>query len=57
MQALPEQTAPIVQVALIDLMVELKDRTATPELRRVVMSDTTDSGVRQHAQWALEKLQ
>jgi hypothetical protein len=57
LQALPLQTEPIVQVALIDLLVELKDRDAAQELQRVVSSDSTDRGVRGRAQWALEKLQ
>jgi hypothetical protein len=57
LQALPLQTEPIVQVALIDLVVELNDKDAAQELRRVVSSDSTDTGVRGRAQWALEKLQ
>lgn len=57
MQALSGQTAPIVQVALIDLLVELKETSAAPELRRVASDDMADSGVRQRAEWALERLQ
>lgn len=57
MQALPGQADPIVQVALIDLMVDLKERTAAPELQRVASDDSINSGVRQRAEWALEKLQ
>jgi hypothetical protein len=57
MQLLPGQTAPIVQVALIDLLVDLKDKEAAPELRRVISDSSADVGVRQRAQWALEKLQ
>ncbi len=57
MQLLPGQTAPIVQVALIDLLVDLKDKEAAPELHRVISDSTADVDVRQRAQWALEKLQ
>lgn len=57
MQALPAQTEPIVQVALIDLLVDLKETGAAPELRRVASDGSTDMGVRQRARWALEKLQ
>jgi len=57
MQSLPAQTAPIVQVALIDLLVDLKDADAAPELEKVASDGSADSGVRQRAQWALEKLQ
>jgi hypothetical protein len=56
-QALEKQTAPIVQVALIDLLVDLKETEAAPELARVASDNSTDVGVRQRAQWALERLQ
>lgn len=57
MQALAGQTEPIVQVALIDLLVDLKEKDAEQELKRVALDDMTDSGVRERARWALEKLQ
>ncbi len=56
-QALPGQTEPLVQVALIDLLVDLKETDAAQELRHVAADDATNSGVRQRAQWALERLQ
>lgn len=56
-QALPGQTEPIVQVALIDLLVYLKETDAAQELRHVAADDATNSGVRQRAEWALERLQ
>jgi len=56
-QALPKQTAPIVQVALIDFLGELKERSAAPELRRLAADPGIDSGVRQRAEWALERMQ
>jgi hypothetical protein len=57
MQSLRQQTAPIVQVALIDLLVDLKETEAAPELHRVATDSSTDVGVRQRAEWALERLQ
>jgi hypothetical protein len=57
LQSLSKQTTPIVQAALIDLLVELKDLEAAPELRRLSGSETANEGVRQKAQWALERLQ
>jgi anti-sigma factor RsiW len=57
MQALAGQTEPIVQVALIDLLVDLKEKEAAQELKRVSLDDMADSGVRERARWALEKLQ
>jgi anti-sigma factor RsiW len=56
-QALPRQNAPIVQVAIIDLLVDLREKDAAPELRRVVSDRDANNGVREHAQWALERLQ
>jgi anti-sigma factor RsiW len=56
-QALPKQTTPIVQVALIDFLAELKERNAAPELRRLVSDPDIDSGVRKRAEWALERMQ
>jgi hypothetical protein len=57
LQALPKQNAPIVQVALIDLLVDLKEKDALRELERMVADASTDSDVRQRAQWAVERLQ
>jgi hypothetical protein len=57
MQALPKENAPIVQVALIDLLVDLKEKEALKELERMASDDATDTSVRQHAKWALERLQ
>jgi hypothetical protein len=57
LQSLSRQTTPIVQAALIDLLVDLKDPEAAPELRRLSGNETANEGVRQRAQWALEKLQ
>ena len=56
-QALSKQTSPLVQVALIDLLVDLKERQAAPELRQLLQSAGADAGVRERAQWALERLQ
>lgn len=55
-QALPRQTTPLVQVALIDLLVDLREKQAEPELRQLA-DMASDPGVRQRAQWALERLQ
>lgn len=56
-QALSGETAPIVQVALIDLLVDLKETGAAPQLQRVAADNAADMGVRQRAEWALERLQ
>jgi hypothetical protein len=56
-QALSRQTAPIVQVALIDLLVDLKEKSAEQALRSVASDNSADAGVRERAHWALETLQ
>lgn len=55
--SLEKQDAPLVQVAILDLLVDLNEREAEPALQRMVQNVSTDAGVRQRAQWALEKLQ
>lgn len=55
--SLEKQDAPLVQVAIVDLLVDLNEREAEPALQRMVQNVSTDAGVRQRAQWALEKLQ
>ena len=55
-QAISKQTAPLAQIALIDLLVDLKEKQAAPELRALAANSSTDAGVRQHANQALERL-
>ncbi len=55
--ALPSQTTPLVQVALIDLLVDFKERSAEGVLKKLVANRDVNDGVRQQAEWALEKLQ
>lgn len=58
LEALPQQnTAPLVQVALIDLLVDLKERQASTELRRLSEDSDVNDGVKERALWALTKLQ
>lgn len=57
MEALPKQDTPLVQVALIDLLVELKEHQAAGELRRMADDQSVHEGVKQRALWALERLQ
>jgi hypothetical protein len=57
LEALSKQDAPLVQVALIDLLVDLKVKQAEPELRQLLNNAAANAGVRQRAEWALERLQ
>jgi hypothetical protein len=54
--ALQEQQSPLVQVALIDLMVEWRDPDAAQRLRNFTRTPNLNPTVRQRADWALSKL-
>lgn len=54
--ALQEQQSPLVQVALIDQLVEWHDREAKPHLEKLRQSQDLNPAVRQHADWAISKL-
>jgi hypothetical protein len=53
--AIEPQDSPLVQIALIDLLVEVKDGSVIPELRKLEKAPVNES-VRQRAAWALQKL-
>jgi len=55
-QSIPKQTSPLVQIALIELLVDLKVTDAAPELKRLTSDSTVDTSVRERAKWALGKL-
>jgi hypothetical protein len=57
LQALSRETEPIVQVALIDLLVDSKEKQAQQALHRVASDASADADVRERAHWALERLQ
>jgi hypothetical protein len=55
--ALAEPTsAPLVQIALIDFLVEANDRNAVTSLRHVADDAMTDKAVRAHAKWGLQQI-
>jgi HEAT repeat protein len=55
--SIPGQETPLVQIALIDLVVDLKDPAAVTELRQVAGNDSLNPSVRERAAWAIERLQ
>ena len=55
-QALAESSYPLVQIALIDFMVETKDKDAIDALRRLSEDSTADEAVRGRAAWGVEQL-
>ena len=56
-QALPKQTSPLVQVALVDTLVDLKQTDAKPEIQTLLGSTELDPTVRDRFKQAVDKLQ
>lgn len=54
--SLSVQDSPLVQVALLDLIVQLKDKDALPAIQKLAKDSTADEDVRQRAAATLEKL-
>ena len=55
--ALQPQQSPLVQVALIDQLVELKDRSAVNQIQKMREQPNVNPAVKERAEWALAKLQ
>jgi hypothetical protein len=55
-QSIPKQTSPLVQIALIELLVDLKVTDAATELKALSTDEQIDVSVRERAKWALGKL-
>jgi hypothetical protein len=56
-QALAKQTSPLVQIAILDQVVDLHERTAAPAVRFLLGTQDLNPDVRQRADWALKQLQ
>ncbi len=56
-QALAKQNSPLVQIAILDQIVELRERSAAPAIRLLESDAGVNPEVKQHAQWALGQLQ
>jgi hypothetical protein len=54
--ALQTQQSPLVQVALIDLMVELKDASVVQQLKKFEEDPNVNPTVKQRAQWGIRQL-
>jgi hypothetical protein len=55
--AVPVQDSPLVQIALIDLLVELNDKQAASALRKLAQDAQADDQVRRHAASALQRME
>ena len=56
-RALDQQESPLVQIALIDFMVETREKEFANTLRLFSEKSDLDGTVREHAQWGLEHLE
>src|ERR1035437_2116202 len=55
--AVPVQDSPLVQIALMDLLVQLNDKEAAPALRQLAQDAQADNQVRQYAAWAIQRME
>jgi anti-sigma factor RsiW len=56
-ESLPRQQSPLVQVALLDLLAEMRDSRARPEVMRLASEPDENPAVRARARLALEQIQ
>lgn len=56
-QALGKQDSPLVQIAILDQIVELHEKSAAPSIQFLLTTADLNESVRQRAQWALKQLQ
>jgi hypothetical protein len=54
--ALQEKQSPLVQIALIDLLVDMHDQNAVPQLKRFQQDPKIDPNVRKHVDWGIDQL-
>ena len=52
-----DRNSPMVQVAVIDALVERRDRSAAPALRAIADDSEAATAVRERARWAIGQLQ
>lgn len=55
-QSIPTQQSPLLQIALIDALVHIRDNSAAGEFKKLSGDTAINAAVRQRAQWAIEKL-
>ncbi len=57
LESLPRQQSPLVQIALIDLLVDIRDKEAANSLKGLEREAGINPEVRERADWALRQLQ
>lgn len=56
-QSLNKQSSPMVQIAILDEIVELHEKSAGPSIHALMSGSDVNPSVREHAGWALRQLQ
>ena len=56
-QALNKQESPLVEIAILDQLVEMREKSAKPAIDTLIGSPTVNPEVKQHGDWALRQLQ
>jgi len=56
-QALNKQSSPLVQVAILDQLAEMHDKSGVPAIEALMASQNTNPQVKEHARWALSQIQ
>ena len=56
-EALPQQESPLIQMELIKVLVELRERSSLEALRKVSTDPTVNEDVRKRAEWGIEQLE
>jgi HEAT repeat protein len=54
--SIQRQDSPLVQIALIDALVRIRDHAAAEELKKLKTDTKANPSVRKRAQWGLQKL-
>ena len=55
-RSIPRQDCPIVQTALIDLIVDIREKRAVKALKQLLNKQVLEPGVKQHAESSIQKL-
>lgn len=56
-ESIPAQESPLVQIALVDMLVQWNARTTVPQLARITKDTQIDEMVRQRTAWALHQME
>jgi hypothetical protein len=56
-QALNKQSSPLVEIAILDQLVEMREKSARPAINTLMGASDVNPEVKEHASWALRQLQ